>query len=41
VRGEEKFESIEELKSHMDADAAQAKAALGWARDAFPVLGAI
>lgn len=41
VRGEEKFESIDDLKRHMDADAAQARAALARARDAFPVLGAI
>ena len=41
VRGEEKFESIDDLKRHMDADAAQARAALARARDAFPPLGAI
>ncbi len=41
VRGEEKFESIDDLKRHMDADAAQARAALARARDAFPLLGAI
>jgi len=41
VRGEEKFESIDDLKRHMGADAAQARAALARARDAFPLLGAI
>jgi riboflavin kinase/FMN adenylyltransferase len=41
VRGEEKFEAIDDLKRHMDADAAQARAALARARDAFPLLGAI
>ena len=41
VRGEEKFETIDDLKRHMDADAAQARAALARARDAFPLLGAI
>ena len=41
VRGEEKFETIDHLKRHMDADAAQARAALARARDAFPLLGAI
>jgi riboflavin kinase / FMN adenylyltransferase len=41
VRGEEKFETIDDLKRHMDADAAQARAALARAGDAFPALGAI
>ena len=41
VRSEEKFESIDDLKRRMDADAAQARAALARARDAFPTLGTI
>jgi riboflavin kinase/FMN adenylyltransferase len=39
VRAEAKFETIDDLKRHMDADAAQARAALARAGDAFPTLG--
>jgi riboflavin kinase/FMN adenylyltransferase len=41
VRAEAKFETIDDLKRHMDADAAQARAALARAPDAFPRLGEI
>jgi riboflavin kinase/FMN adenylyltransferase len=39
IRSEQKFESIEALKRHMDNDAAQAKDALARSAGAFPVLG--
>lgn len=41
IRSEQKFDSIEALKRHMDNDAAQAKDALARSAGAFPVLGAI
>ncbi len=41
LRHEQKFETVEHLKEAMLADAAQARAALGRAGDAFPVLGEI
>jgi riboflavin kinase/FMN adenylyltransferase len=41
MRAEAKFESIDDLRRHMDADAAHARAALARAGDAFPVLGGI
>lgn len=41
IRAEQKFESIEALKRHMENDAAQAKDALARSAGAFPVLGAI
>ncbi len=41
IRQEQKFESIDTLKHHMTADAAQARDALKRAGNAFPVLGDI
>jgi riboflavin kinase / FMN adenylyltransferase len=41
IRQEQKFESIEALKRHMAADAAQARDALKRAGKAFPRLGDI
>jgi len=41
IRHEQKFESIEVLKRHMTADAAQARDALKRAGKAFPVLGEV
>jgi riboflavin kinase/FMN adenylyltransferase len=41
IRAEAKFETIDDLKRHMDADAAQARAALARAPGVFPVLGEI
>jgi riboflavin kinase / FMN adenylyltransferase len=41
IRHEQKFESIEALKRHMMADAAQARDALKRAGEAFPLLGDI
>ena len=41
IRHEQKFESIEALKQHMAADAAQARDALKRAGKAFPLLGEI
>jgi riboflavin kinase/FMN adenylyltransferase len=41
IRHEQKFESIEALKRHMTADAAQARDALKRAGSAFPLLGDI
>jgi riboflavin kinase/FMN adenylyltransferase len=41
IRHEQKFESIETLKRHMLADAAQARDALARAGNAFPVLGQV
>ena len=41
IRHEQKFESIEALKQHMTADAAQARDALKRAGKAFPLLGEI
>jgi riboflavin kinase / FMN adenylyltransferase len=41
VRAEQKFETIDDLKRHMDADSVQARAALARAPDAFPALGEI
>ena len=41
LRHEQKFETVEHLKEAMLADAAQARAALARAGDAFPVLGEI
>jgi riboflavin kinase / FMN adenylyltransferase len=41
IRHEQKFESIDALKSHMTADAAQARDALKRAGKAFPLLGDI
>ena len=41
LRHEQKFETVEHLKEAMLTDAAQARAALGRAGDAFPVLGEI
>jgi riboflavin kinase/FMN adenylyltransferase len=41
VRAEAKFGTIDELKRYMEADSAQARAALARAGDAFPVLGDI
>jgi riboflavin kinase/FMN adenylyltransferase len=41
IRHEQKFESIEALKRHMTADAAQARDALKRAGKAFPLLGDI
>ncbi|MGB8138671.1 MAG: riboflavin kinase, partial [Pseudolabrys sp.] len=41
IRQEQKFESIETLKLHMTADAAQARDALKRAGKAFPRLGDI
>jgi len=41
LRHEQKFETIEQLKDAMLADAAQARDALARARDAFPVLGEV
>jgi riboflavin kinase/FMN adenylyltransferase len=41
IRAEAKFDSIDELKRQMDADSAQARAALARAPDAFPLLGEI
>ena len=41
IRQEQKFESIETLKRHMTADAAQARDALRRAGKAFPRLGDI
>lgn len=39
IRGEAKFESIDDLKRHMAADSARARAALTRAPNAFPMLG--
>jgi len=41
LRGEARFDGIEPLKRQMDDDAAQARAVLARAPDAFPVLGLI
>lgn len=41
IRSEQKFDSIEALKRHMENDAAQAKDALARSGGAFPVLGMI
>jgi riboflavin kinase/FMN adenylyltransferase len=41
IRAEQRFVSVEDLKRAMDADSAQARAALARAPDAFPVLGEI
>jgi riboflavin kinase / FMN adenylyltransferase len=41
IRAEAKFETIDDLKRHMDADVAHARATLARAPDAFPVLGEI
>jgi riboflavin kinase/FMN adenylyltransferase len=41
IRHEQKFESIEQLKDHMLADAAQARDVLARSGDAFPALGEI
>jgi riboflavin kinase / FMN adenylyltransferase len=41
IRHEQKFESIETLKQHMTADAAQARDALKRAGKAFPLLGEV
>lgn len=41
IRSEAKFETIDDLKRHMDADSAQAREALARMPDAFPVLGDI
>jgi riboflavin kinase/FMN adenylyltransferase len=41
IRAEAKFETIDDLKRQMDADSAQARAALARSPDAFPVLGDI
>jgi riboflavin kinase/FMN adenylyltransferase len=41
IRHEQKFESIEALRRHMMADAAQARDALKRAGKAFPLLGDI
>jgi len=41
LRHEQKFETVEQLKQAMLADAAQARDALARARDAFPLLGEV
>jgi riboflavin kinase/FMN adenylyltransferase len=41
VRAEQKFETIDDLKQHMQADSAQAREALARASGAFPALGEI
>jgi riboflavin kinase/FMN adenylyltransferase len=41
IRAEAKFETIDDLKRHMDEDVAQARAALARAPGVFPVLGEI
>jgi riboflavin kinase/FMN adenylyltransferase len=41
IRPELKFESVDELIRHMDADSAQARAALAAAGDAFPILAEV